>query len=51
MTWANGDTYEGEFENDFRNGNGTYTQASGDKYEGEFINKISFGLENICFFS
>jgi len=38
MEWANGDWYEGDFDNGNRTGYGTYTWANGDKYEGELLN-------------
>ena len=34
--WENGDKYVGEWQNDNRNGQGTYTHVSGNKYIGEF---------------
>ena len=33
-TWANGNKYVGEWQNNKRNGQGTYTWANGDKYYG-----------------
>jgi hypothetical protein len=38
MTYSNGDFYEGEFENDVKNGTGKVTYSNGDFYEGEFEN-------------
>jgi len=35
-TYANGDKYEGEWENNLKHGEGTYIWANGDKYEGEW---------------
>ncbi len=37
-TYANGNKYEGEYENGKRNGYGTFTFADGEKYVGEFKN-------------
>jgi hypothetical protein len=36
--WANGQIYEGDFNNDVRSGEGVYHWPSGDKYVGEFEN-------------
>jgi len=36
VTYQNGETYTGEFKNDQRNGQGTYTWSDGQKYVGEF---------------
>ena len=35
-TFANGDTYAGEWSGDEKNGQGTYTFANGDKYVGDW---------------
>jgi hypothetical protein len=35
-TYANGDSFEGNFSNDQRNGFGLYQYANGSKFEGEF---------------
>ena len=37
-TWANGNSYTGDFVNDERTGQGTFTWANGDRYEGGFVN-------------
>ncbi len=38
-TYSNGDTYEGEWNNNLRHGQGTYTYASsGAKYGGAWVN-------------
>ncbi len=38
-TYANGDTYEGQWSNNLRHGNGSYTYAtSGVRYEGSWVN-------------
>lgn len=34
--YANGDTYEGNFSSDMKNGHGVYQYANGSKFEGEF---------------
>jgi hypothetical protein len=36
LTYTNGDTYEGEIENDTPNGNGKIVWANGDSYDGEW---------------
>ena len=36
QSFANGDKYVGEFKDDKRTGQGTYTWADGDKYVGEY---------------
>ena len=36
MIFPDGTTYVGEYKDDKRNGQGTYTSASGAKYVGEF---------------
>lgn len=36
-TFANGDTYEGNFSNGLMNGKGTYVKADGTKYLGDFL--------------
>ena len=38
-----GDTYVGEWRDDKRNGQGTFTWADGEKYVGEFKNGKSYG--------
>ncbi len=35
--WANGDKYEGAWENDNFHGQGTFTWTDGDKFTGEFV--------------
>ena len=36
LTWADGDTYVGEYKDNKRHGQGTYTYANGEKYVGEW---------------
>ena len=43
QTWANGDTYVGEWKDDKRHGQGTFTRADGRKYVGEFRNDKKHG--------
>ncbi len=49
ITYANGDTYVGEFKNGKLNGKGTYTFPSGEKYVGEFKNGIQHGQATYTF--
>jgi hypothetical protein len=42
ITFANGDTYDGEAPQGQPDGIGTYTWASGDKYVGSFGAEVSF---------
>jgi hypothetical protein len=42
-TWADGDKYEGGFENGERHGKGVITFADGDKYEGGWENGKQHG--------
>ena len=35
LTWADGDTYVGEYKDNKRHGQGTYTYANGENYVGE----------------
>ena len=46
MTYANGDVYNGEWANDTKNGQGTYTFSNGDVYNGEWAddNKNGQGI-------
>ncbi len=37
MTYANGDVYEGAFQNDKRQGQGTFRGTDGYVYEGEWV--------------
>ena len=43
-TWANGNTYEGDYKDDRRNGRGVFTFANGDKYEGDFRDDKRHGV-------
>lgn len=43
-TYSNGDKYEGEFANGFREGFGTYYWADGEKFEGQFKNNKRNGF-------
>ena len=51
FTWPNGDTYEGEYKDDIRNGFGIYKYKDGNRYEGEWKNdqKNGKGKELILF--
>jgi len=37
MTWANGNRFEGNWENDKPHGHGTFEWADGQKYIGEWV--------------
>jgi len=37
---ADGDIFEGDWEEDKANGSGTYTHVNGAKYEGEWLNDL-----------
>lgn len=41
---ANGDKYEGQFENGLKHGRGVITFANGRRYEGELRNGEPYGL-------
>jgi hypothetical protein len=43
LVWPNGRSYEGEFENDVKNGKGTYQWADGQVYTGEWLNGKQHG--------
>ena len=43
VTYANGDTYVGEWLDSKRHGQGTYTFANGDTYVGEWLDGIQHG--------
>ena len=45
----NGDTYEGNFENDMFNGLGKYIFKSGDEYNGPFLNDQFHGIGTLTF--
>ena len=42
-TWANGDTYQGEWKNGKMDGQGTHTDADGANYQGEWKNDLKEG--------
>ena len=42
--YANGDTYDGEWQAGKKHGQGTYTWANGERYEGEWNNGTKSGL-------
>lgn len=48
LTLANGDVYEGNYENSKKSGIGKYTYANGDVYEGYFQNGVRYGKISIC---
>ncbi|MFJ2994516.1 hypothetical protein [Pandoraea sp. NPDC087047] len=41
--WANGDHYQGPFEDDKRTGKGSYSWSDGDRYTGDFVNGARTG--------
>eukprot|EP00439_Symbiodinium_sp_Y106_P076570 s1480_g15.t1 len=47
--YANGDIYEGLFENGIRHGQGTYTYLKGDVFSGTFDNNQKTGLGRIVY--
>jgi hypothetical protein len=50
MHWANGDYYEGLYENGFMHGQGTYRHADGTRYQGQFTENLREGY-GICTFT
>jgi len=42
-TFANGDTYEGDYKRGKPDGIGIYTWANGSQYEGPFVNGVKHG--------
>lgn len=44
LVFAFGDEYVGDFLDDARTGNGTYTWANGEKYTGSFVNGVLEGI-------
>lgn len=49
-TYVNGDTYEGDWSNNLRHGQGTYTYAdSGAKYVGGWVNGRREGIGELIF--
>ena len=48
-TYANGDTYVGEFKDSKQHGQATFTSANGDKYVGEFKDGILNGQGTMTF--
>ena len=43
MMYKNGDTYEGEWEDDYINGHGKYSWSTGDFYIGKFVKDLREG--------
>ena len=43
MRYNNGDTYDGEYKNDKKDGKGIYISIEGYKYEGEFKDGLRQG--------
>jgi len=37
MRYKNGETYEGQFQDDMKNGSGLYKYPNGDFYKGDFM--------------
>ena len=42
IEWNVGNTYEGDFKDDKRNGKGKYTYKSGTVYEGDFLDNWGY---------
>ena len=49
LTYDNGDTFEGDFVDGKRHGNGVYTSKKGDRYEGEWKNDRREGYGILSF--
>jgi len=47
--YANGDIYEGMFENGVRHGKGTYKYLKGDMFDGSFENNLKTGLGRVTY--
>ncbi len=55
-TWSTGDTYEGEYVDDFKQGyhiwdkhtNHSHTWSTGDTYEGEYVDDFKQGYQRLC---
>ena len=43
MNMPNGDKYEGQFQENKKNGKGIFIWINGDKYEGEWVSDMRFG--------
>jgi hypothetical protein len=41
--WKNGDSYEGNWKNDLRDGKGVFIWSDGDKYDGEWKKDMKEG--------
>lgn len=44
MQFTNGDSYEGNWENDIMQGKGVYISSNGDKYTGNFKDGLKNGF-------
>lgn len=49
LTYENGDIYEGELENDLKDGSGVYFYENGEKYDGFFENDMIAGYGKYYF--
>lgn len=43
MSYANGDTYKGNFVDGRKEGNGVYIDSNGNTYEGNFVKNLKHG--------
>jgi hypothetical protein len=48
-TWEDGSTYQGDWVQDKRHGNGIFNTAEGHKYEGAFVNDVKHGAGRLSY--
>ena len=51
ITYDDGSVYEGEYNDDKKNGTGKYTDINGDVYEGEYKDDKKHGIGNMTYFN